>query len=269
MSASPHNHTEQLTPLLGSLARRVAADSELSDQELRMLLVDEGVKVEPAALEELQRWGRLLRLLHQYPTQELSGAVREALKQCGVKEGPALLAVDEVMANHRPAQGSNRLENVSLLLLAKAMIMNMLLRFGAAYAMEVNMLKVYHLIPPLLVLVMFGALRGIEPAAIVAIALLPSIGLSRIANSRRLLSWSAKEIARKKSAAAGRFSILWSTVLLQTITLLSLLLMVGTALFLLQSYDWTISVAFAAAMFVWGVSIGASTLSQPGSKKRK
>ena len=268
MSASPHNNIEQLTPLLGNLARRVAADSELSDQELRMLLVDEGVKVEPAALEELQRWGRLLRLLRRYPTQELSGAVREALKQCGVKEGPALLAVDEVMANHRPAQGFG-LETVSLWLLAKAMIMNMLLRFGAAYAMEVNMLKVYHLIPPLLVLVVFGSLRGIEPAAIVAIALLPSIGLSRLANSRKLLSWNAKEIARKKSAAAGRFSLMWSTVLLQTITLLSLLLMVGTALFLLQSYDWTISVAFAAAMFVWGVSIGASTMSQPGLKKRK
>src|SRR5512136_2695024 len=111
MSASPYNNIEQLTPLLGSLARRVAVDSELSDHELRMLLVDEGVKVEPAALEELQRWGRLLRLLRRYPTQELSDAVREALKQCGVKEGPALLAVDEVMANHRPGQGSSRLEN--------------------------------------------------------------------------------------------------------------------------------------------------------------
>ena len=269
MSASPRNNTEQLMPLLGSLARRVAADSELGDQELRMLLADEGITVEPAALEELQRWGRLLRLLRRHPTEELSGAVREALKQCGVKEGPALLAVDEVMANHRRAPAFNRLEAAPLWLLAKAVIMNLLLSFRAAYAMEVNMLKYYHLVPPLLVLVVFASLRSIEAAAIVAIALLPSIGLSRLANSRRLASWSAKEIARKKSPAAKGLSIAWATVLLQTLTLLSLLLMVGTALFLFQSYDWTISAAYVAGMFVWGVSIGASAMSQPGLKKRK
>ncbi len=268
MSASPHNHTEQLVPLLGSLARRVAADAELSDQELRMLLADEGIKVEPAALEELQRWGRLLILLRRHPTAELSGAVREALKQCGVKEGPALLAVDEVMADRRSAPAFNRLEAVPLWFLTKAMIMNLLLSFGAAYAMEVNMLKYYHLVPPLLVLVVFASLRGIESAVVVAIALLPSIALSRFANSKRLASLSAKEVARKKSAAQG-LSIAWATVLLRTITLLSLLLMVSTALFLLQSYDWTISAAFAAALVVWGISLGASMLSQPGSKKRK
>ncbi len=86
----------QLTPLLGSLARMVTAGSSLGSAELEMLLMGAGLDDEPAIVEELRRWGRLLHVLRDNPSPELRRAAVEGLLLRGVAEAPVLLAVDTV-----------------------------------------------------------------------------------------------------------------------------------------------------------------------------
>jgi hypothetical protein len=50
----------QLTPLLGSLARLVARGSQVSEAQLRTLLLGADLESEPAALEELNLHSALL-----------------------------------------------------------------------------------------------------------------------------------------------------------------------------------------------------------------
>ena len=84
---------EQLTPLLGSLARIVASDSDLSESELEMLLIGGGLKPDSAVVEELERWGRVLMALRQEPSDHLRRAAVEGLKLRGLPEAPVSLAV--------------------------------------------------------------------------------------------------------------------------------------------------------------------------------
>ena len=95
-SPLPRDVIEQLTPLLGSLARLVASGSDLSEGELKMLFLGGGLEPEPAAVEELKRWGRVLTAVRQDPSVELRRAAVEGLKLRGLPEAPVLLAVSTV-----------------------------------------------------------------------------------------------------------------------------------------------------------------------------
>ena len=86
----------QLTPLLGSLARLVARGSQVSEAQLHTLLLGADLESEPAALEELKRWGRLLTALQEQPSEDNRHATVEALMLRGLPEAPVLLAVDTV-----------------------------------------------------------------------------------------------------------------------------------------------------------------------------
>jgi len=86
----------QLTPLLGSLARLVARGSQVSEAQLHTLLLGADLDSEPAALEELKRWGRLLTALREQPSEDNRHATVEALMLRGLPEAPVLLAVDTV-----------------------------------------------------------------------------------------------------------------------------------------------------------------------------
>ncbi len=86
----------QLTPLLGSLARMVAGGSSLSSAEMDMLWMGASLGAEPPILEELQRWGRLLRTRRANPSLELRRAAVEGLLLRGLPEAPVMLAVNTV-----------------------------------------------------------------------------------------------------------------------------------------------------------------------------
>ncbi len=88
--------SNQLTPLLGSLARLVARGAQVSEAQLHTLLVGAGLEEEPAVLEELKRWGRLLIALREQPSEENRQATVEAFMLRGLPEAPVLLAVDAV-----------------------------------------------------------------------------------------------------------------------------------------------------------------------------
>ncbi len=85
---------EQLTPLLGSLARMAARGSSLSEAELRTLLKGADVADKDAAQAELQRWAELLLDLRADAGLRL--VIGEALMQRGLPEAPVLLAIDTV-----------------------------------------------------------------------------------------------------------------------------------------------------------------------------
>ncbi|MBP1466216.1 right-handed parallel beta-helix repeat-containing protein, partial [Candidatus Chloroploca sp. M-50] len=85
----------QLCPLLGSLARLMARGAALNDAELQMLLMGVELENDPAALAELQRWGRLLNALQHQPT--LRQITVETLLLRGLPEAPILLAVATVI----------------------------------------------------------------------------------------------------------------------------------------------------------------------------
>lgn len=86
----------QLVPLLGSLARLVARGSQVSEAQLRTLLLGADLESEPAALEELKRWGKMLAALREQPSEDNRHATAEALMLRGLPEAPVLLAVDTV-----------------------------------------------------------------------------------------------------------------------------------------------------------------------------
>ena len=91
----------QLTPLLGSLARLVARGSQVSEAQLRTLLLGADLESEPAALEELKRWSKLLTALRAQPSEDNRHATVEALMVRGLPEAPVLLAVDTVAGGSR------------------------------------------------------------------------------------------------------------------------------------------------------------------------
>ena len=89
-------HLAQLTPLLGSLARLVAGGSQLSEREIRTLLLGVDLAADPEALSELRLWGTLLHDLQQAPDATQRHATVEALLLRGLPEAPVLLAVATV-----------------------------------------------------------------------------------------------------------------------------------------------------------------------------
>lgn len=93
---------QQLTPLLGSLARIVATGSRLSEHELNLLLLGADLEAEPMVLGELKRWGKILRAFKEQPSVDLRRATVEALSLRDLPEAPVLLAVD-IVARSAPA----------------------------------------------------------------------------------------------------------------------------------------------------------------------
>ncbi len=93
VSKLPGDLLSQLAPLLGSLARMIAAGSRLDEEELETLLSGAGVESEPVVLGELKRWKQLLVALKQKFTEEKRLATIEALRLRGLDEAPVLLAV--------------------------------------------------------------------------------------------------------------------------------------------------------------------------------
>ena len=101
---------DQLTPLLGSLARLVARGSQVGEDQLRTLLLGTDLDSDPVALEELKRWGRLLVALRECPSEDNRHATAEALMIRGLPEAPVLLAVDTVTSRgNTPPQPPKRL----------------------------------------------------------------------------------------------------------------------------------------------------------------
>lgn len=87
----------QLTPLLGRLARLVARGSQLSDAQLHTLLIGADLESDPAVLEELRRWRRLLTALWEQPSEENRQATVEALLLRGLPKASVFLAVATVV----------------------------------------------------------------------------------------------------------------------------------------------------------------------------
>ena len=92
-------HMAQLVPLLGSLARLMAASTSLNERSVHTLLLGADLDSNPAALDELRRWGRLLWAVQQQPTDEQRQATVEALLLRGLPEASILLAVATVVAS--------------------------------------------------------------------------------------------------------------------------------------------------------------------------
>lgn len=87
---------QQVVPLLGSLARLVASGSQLSDGELKTILLGADLEYDSTIQKELKLWGRLLKALHEQPLPEIRLATVESLLLRGLQEAPVLLAVDTV-----------------------------------------------------------------------------------------------------------------------------------------------------------------------------
>ena len=98
-SSLSSEHLSQLVPLIGSLARLLADGSQLSEGELDTLLLGVGMESNPVALAELSRWGRLLKALHQVPSDAQRRATVEALRIRGLPEATIFLAVATVVGS--------------------------------------------------------------------------------------------------------------------------------------------------------------------------
>ncbi len=87
---------EQLTTLLGSLARLTARGTAVDDRQLQVLLTAADLEGDADALRELQRWARLLQNARDAPDEAMRRTIAEGLVLRGVAEAPALLAVATV-----------------------------------------------------------------------------------------------------------------------------------------------------------------------------
>ena len=87
---------ERLTPLLGSLARLIARGTPVDDHHLGVLLTAADLEADARALQELQRWARLLQTVRDPQDDTLRHTVVEGLMLRGLPEAPVLLAVDTV-----------------------------------------------------------------------------------------------------------------------------------------------------------------------------
>jgi parallel beta-helix repeat protein len=87
---------EQMTTLLGTLARCVALDRKPSDADLRVLLQEAQLDADPALIAELDHWTTLLSRTRER-TSEASATV-DALTLRGLPEASAVLAVATVTA---------------------------------------------------------------------------------------------------------------------------------------------------------------------------
>jgi hypothetical protein len=86
----------QITPLLGSLARLIARDTTLSDDQLELLIEASDLPENPAAQSELRRWAHLLQRVASTSNEKVRHAVVEALLLRGLPEATVLLAVETI-----------------------------------------------------------------------------------------------------------------------------------------------------------------------------
>lgn len=89
----PKGVIDMLAPALTTLARLIASRSELSDDELQILLMGAGLQPEPAVLAELRHWGTLLRTAQEQPSEEYEAVVLQALMARGLPAEEVILAV--------------------------------------------------------------------------------------------------------------------------------------------------------------------------------
>jgi parallel beta-helix repeat protein len=87
---------ERMTPVLGSLARLLARGLEPGEAEFRALLLGAGLEPEPARMDEVGRWARLLAQAREDASELTLGAIVEALMLRGLAEASAALAVATV-----------------------------------------------------------------------------------------------------------------------------------------------------------------------------
>ena len=99
-SRLPDEVVNQLSPLLGSLARGVAKGMRLGEEQLRLLLQSVSPKSVPSLVEELELWQDLLFTLQEHPADENRFIVAEALKMRGLPLAPIQLALDTVCRNN-------------------------------------------------------------------------------------------------------------------------------------------------------------------------
>jgi hypothetical protein len=90
------NQIAQVAPLLGSLARLVARNPDVSDKQLELLLVGMDPARRPGVLAELRDWVYLLQEAANTSDPGVRHAVVEALATRGLPEATVLLAVDAV-----------------------------------------------------------------------------------------------------------------------------------------------------------------------------
>ena len=129
----------QLVPLLGSLARLIAGGSPLNESSLHTLLLGADLEDNPAALAELQRWGRLLKAVQQDPTVEQREATVEALFLRGLPEAPVLLAIATVAGSVPASVTTSPAVSVSARLQASVANLDFgTLRSGQGAVLELN-----------------------------------------------------------------------------------------------------------------------------------
>ncbi len=87
---------QQLSPLLGSLARLIARGTTVDDRQLQLLLIAADLEAEEDALQELRRWARLLRSVRESPDEAVRQTVVEGLGLRGLPEAAVILAVSTV-----------------------------------------------------------------------------------------------------------------------------------------------------------------------------
>ncbi len=89
---------EQLSPLLGSLARLIARGAPADERQLRMLISATDLEPSGQVVQELQRWAGFLLDMRGWSDDTLRQTVVESLMLRGLPEAPVLLAVSEVAA---------------------------------------------------------------------------------------------------------------------------------------------------------------------------
>jgi len=96
-STLPEDKVHALTPLLGSLARRVAlSNTQVDNSELEILLRGVDQKPETPVIAELTLWSQLLVAFQQQPSRERRQVTAEALGLRGLPEAAVHLALSAV-----------------------------------------------------------------------------------------------------------------------------------------------------------------------------
>lgn len=105
------NTVRQLTPLIGGMARLIAQGSNLSDEQLEILMEASDVKITSEVKAEVQRWAKLLLRAGGTADENIRRAIGEALQQRGLPEATVLLAVATVAEAQADILPRTELEN--------------------------------------------------------------------------------------------------------------------------------------------------------------
>lgn len=85
-----------LEPLLGSFARLIADNDDISDTDIEILLISADIEPKAEVIAELLRWTELLQRAKAAKEERTGQTVREALMQRGIQQASAQLAVSLV-----------------------------------------------------------------------------------------------------------------------------------------------------------------------------